>query len=609
MKKNKATVSIDLDKISYKDIKMLTLQQKEEFAKFLREKILNTCKDNGGHLTSNLGVIELTIALMNNFDIEKDDVLFDVGHQSYTYKILTGRDISHIRTKDGAKAFQSMKESTFDRFEAGHSSTSISFASAFDRAKILNNDDSYTIAVIGDSSIVSGIAFEAINNIKKDPKSKLIIVINDNGMGISKPIGGVENKWVKLRNSNFYYKGSSRFKNLFSKSVLTRWFYRWMKNLKDHFKAIVLKDNFIESLDFNYLGPINGHNLTQLDKTFQKAKKMTGPVFIHIITKKGKGYDFTENDTLGKFHGVSPSDFNPNEVKDTSKIALSKAVVDELEKDMFNDEKMVIINPAMVYGTHMTDLFKNYPDRTYDVGICEEHAVTFAGGFALKKMHPVVSIYSTFMQRSYDEIIHDVAKMHLPVLFLVDHAGLVGPDGETHQGIYDVAFLNSIPDVNCFMPYSLSSLKKLMAKDYFSLNRPTFIRITRDDVTLEEDNEEFIFNSSKKLLISVGPRGYELNKKVKTYDTFILEDLMPTKEYLLSKINNLFDYEEIVFVDKYSIYEGTASIILEILNSLHYQGNYKTYTIKKEYIPQASIDEQLEAQHLDDKYLLEKLGE
>lgn len=607
---------IKLSKQFIQDLKTVKTRKLKVYCHVIRDKIVEVCSKNGGHLSSNLGVVELTVALFRKFDFDNDDVIFDVGHQTYTYKLITERDLVTLRKFDGIHAFQNFDESSYDKISAGHSSTSLSVGYAYAKYKQLNNIDTKTIVVIGDSSLTSGMAMEALNQIAADKTLKnFIIVINDNGMSISKPTGAVAKRWSKLRNSSFYVKSSAFFKKIFNSSFLTRWFYLLCKKVKDIFKRIVLNDNFIEALGINYIGPIDGHDVGDMERSFARCNKNKSPTVVHVLTTKGKGYKKAEVDEEGFWHGVTPFNIETGEsnISDENNSSFTKLVGKNIYNYMHEDEKAIVINPAMVNGSYLIKTFKNYKDRTFDVGIAEEHAVTFASGFAKKGSHVFVSIYSTFLQRSYDQISHDVARLHLPVVFLVERAGLVGADGETHQGIYDVAFLNSIPDVDVVMPYDYPSLLSCFSNEIFAKNRPTFIRITRNSI-LNSEIKDVKFNEPKlekkkheTLVIASGFYGNSLLKKLNNVDTIILFDLLPTKEKILSLIPQISEYKNIIVVDQYSIYEGTCSQVQKILNQLKFDGEFNYFCIDKTFIMQGTINEQLKYLNLDETCLIKRI--
>ena len=406
----------------------------------LRQYIVDVVSKNGGHLSSNLGAIESTIALCRAFDFSKDKLIFDVGHQCYTYKILTGRDFSNIRKKDGPSGFPKRNESIYDCYECGHSSTSVSAAMGFAVARDLMKEDYNIVAYIGDASFENGLVFEALNNLYRKP-SKIIIIVNDNEMSIGANEGGLSKTFRKLSNTKFYQRSKSATKKVMSFGVIGRFFLRKLSVVKDWLKRHLLKMNLFDILDFKYIGTVDGHNIKAMEKAFNRAKQFNGPVVIHIKTVKGKGFEYTEKDEKGVYHGVSNFDKLTGEiVEDEALTSWSKEYADRLYEVMQKDEKTVPIVPATGLGSDLSKIQQDFPTRFKDVGINEEHAVILAAGLSANGIHPFISIYSTFLQRSYDEISHDLARMNLSSTLLIDRAGLVGSDGDTHQGIYDASF-------------------------------------------------------------------------------------------------------------------------------------------------------------------------
>lgn len=599
----------------------------ELYCQIIRDKIIEVCSINGGHLSSNLGIVEIVVSLFRKFDFINDDILFDVGHQTYAFKLLTERNLITLRKENGIHAFQSLGESLADKMSAGHSSTSLSIGYAFSKYKMLNNIDSKTIVVIGDASFSSGLSFEALNQIAADKDLKnLIILINDNGMSISKRKDAISNHWSKFRNSKSYVKASNNFKKVFNKYAVTRWFYRMCKHIKDGFKRLVLKDNLFEALGLIYIGPIDGHDIDDLELAFSRCIKNNKTTVVHCLTTKGKGLEVAENDEIGTYHGVTPFNIETMESidVDSNKISLTKLTGELIYEYMKQNQDCYVINPSMIYGSSLVEVFNDFKDRTFDVGISEEHAVTFASGLALKNSKVIVSIYSTFLQRAYDEIIHDVSRMNLPVLFVLDKCGLVGEDGETHQGIYDVAFLNSIPNVKVVMPYDYKSLKYSLDGHYFETKTPLFVRISKTNLSVDELNKEKekcdnlcdakLFVEDKlqikehdTLLIGIGFDGKELLNKIENVDKLMLRNLTLSKEELLQLVPHILEYKNIILVDKYSIYEGTSSILNKHLRDLDYKNNYKYFCIDKVFVKQGTINEQLMNLKLDDNSLINEI--
>lgn len=471
-----------LDKIEKpNDIKEMERDELRPLAKEIRQFLVHKISHTGGHLASNLGVVELTMALHLCCNLPEDKIVWDVGHQSYTHKILTGRKdgFEHLRQFGGMSGFPKQSESDCDAFDTGHSSTSISVALGLAKARDLKKQDHKIFAVIGDGALSGGMAYEAMNNAAR-LKSNLVIVLNDNQMSISKNVGGMSSYLGKIRTNGNYTELKEEVENALSKLPhLGDKLTNRIRGIKDLIKRIFIPGMLFEDMGLTYIGPIDGHNIHQMVTAFQSASKMKEAVIVHVCTHKGKGYRPAEKNP-SYFHGVSP--FN---IKDGS--SRHNGETAKTYTDIFSDtileaakerEDIVAVSAAMPSGTGLTAMASKYPKRFFDVGIAEEHAVTFAAGMAAGGLKPVVAIYSTFLQRAYDQILHDVCIGKLPVVFAVDRAGLVGSDGETHQGIFDIAYLRSMPNMTVMAPKNAWELRQMML---FALeqNTPTAIRYSR----------------------------------------------------------------------------------------------------------------------------------
>ena len=443
---------VDLSKIKNPEfLKDMSYQELDVLSEDIRQYIIDITSKNGGHLSVNLGTVEATISLCRNFDFRKDKIIFDVGHQCYTYKLLTGRDLTTLRKKDGVSGFQKMSESPYDHFEAGHSSTSISAAHGMAIARELEKKHFDIVAFIGDSAIQNGLAFEALNNLAQS-HHKVIIVLNDNDMSISKPVGGLSKVFRKFSASSFYTKSKNFSRRIFAATRFGKWLWLRFTKIKNWFKRKLINLTIFENLGFEYIGLVDGHYIRSIDKALKRAKKSQKSVVLHLKTIKGKGYKYAEEDVSGDWHGVSKFNVETGEfIAENAVVSWSEQYKCLLRNEMKLDKKIVTIVPATGHGSSLDSLFEIYPNRMIDVGIAEEHAFTVSGGLASQGFHPVVSIYSTFLQRSYDELSHDVARMNFNMTILIDRAGLVGSDGETHQGVYDEAFLYTIPNVTIAM--------------------------------------------------------------------------------------------------------------------------------------------------------------
>ena len=421
----------------------------------LREKIISTVSKNGGHLASNLGCVELTVALLSVFNYKKDKIVFDVGHQSYSYKLLTGRfsRFDTLRQQGGISGFPRRSESPYDAFDTGHSSTSVSAALGMARARDLSGSDEYVIAVIGDGAMTGGLAYEAINDLGHSG-SRMIVILNDNEMSIDKNVGGMSRYLKNLRISSGYISAKRMTENFLVKNmpVIGKPITRFIIAIKNFFRFLINKQvpSMFEDLGLIYYGPIDGHDTESLIKALDAVKDLRHPVLLHVCTKKGKGYSFAENEP-SSYHGVGPFDRETG-VGKSSKLTYTSAFAGAMLEVAAKNKNVVGISAAMAQGTGMDKFANKFPTRFFDCGIAEEHAVTMAGGLSVSGYIPVVAIYSSFLQRAYDQIIHDVCFMNNHVVFAVDRSGFVGNDGHTHNGLYDITYLNSVPNMTLLSP-------------------------------------------------------------------------------------------------------------------------------------------------------------
>lgn len=491
----------DLTEFNFpEDLKDMDLEDLNLLTYSIRDFLINKISKTGGHLASNLGVVELTVALMKFYNAPKDKIIWDVGHQSYIYKILTGRSkyFDTLRKLDGLSGFPKSKESIFDSFDTGHSSTSISAAAGMAAARDIKGYDNEVIAVIGDGSLTGGMAYEALNNVGAS-KSKVIVILNDNGMSISKNIGGVSQHLGTLRSSNEYIKTKKAIKRTLNKIPLVGFgLSKKLSNAKDRIKYAVLSGGVMfEDLGFTYFGPIDGHNIKSLFEVFEQAKHVEGPVLIHVMTKKGKGYRTAESQP-NRFHGIGPFDPETGVELNPSGLSYSNVFGQVIYEEGKNNKKIVAITAAMGVATGLKPFAASFPSRYFDVGIAEAHAVTFAAGLAKEGMKPVVAIYSSFLQRAYDQILEDVCIQNLPVVFAIDRAGIVGADGETHHGLFDLSYLSSLPNMTVLAPSDGNQLREMM-KYALSLNSPVAIRYPRGSCHLE-DREDIAFTGKSNRL-------------------------------------------------------------------------------------------------------------
>ena len=461
------------------DLKNLTLKQKEELAQEIRNYILEIVSENGGHLSSNLGVVELTIALHSVFNVPEDKIVWDVGHQTYVHKILTGRreELKNIRKLNGIAGFPKTKESKTDCFNTGHSSTSISAALGMARGRDIKKENSNVLAVIGDGALTGGMALEALNDAGFS-KTNITVILNDNEMSISKNIGGMNQFLDKLRTKKLYTRTNKLIKNrLNSIPVIGTKMVRIIQRVKRAFKQLLVHGMFFEDIGFTYLGPVDGHNIEKLESILRLSNQIEGPKIIHVLTKKGKGYTIAEKNP-DRFHATSPFNIETGEPKKQKQDDYSKIFGKKLVELAKNNEKIVAITASMKDGTGLRTFQKEFPKRFFDIGIAEQHAITMAAGMAKEGMIPVVPIYSSFYQRAYDQVIHDVAMQNLHVIMCVDRAGVVGADGETHQGTLDMAFFRLVPNLVIMSPKDFRELEDML--EYaVKLNKPIVIRYPR----------------------------------------------------------------------------------------------------------------------------------
>ena len=469
-----------LEKINVpEDVKKLTLKEKQELAEEIRKYIIEVVSENGGHLASNLGVVELTIALHSVFNVPEDKIIWDVGHQSYVHKIITGRreQLKNIRKLNGIAGFPKTKENEADCFNTGHSSTSISAALGMARARDLQGKENSVIAVIGDGALTGGMALEALNDAGFS-KSKMTVILNDNEMSISPNVGGLNKFLGKLRTKKLYTRTNNLIKKqLSSIPVIGKPTVKVVQKIKRAIKQMVIQRMFFEDIGFTYLGPVDGHNIEQLESILTMSKQVNGPVLVHVLTTKGKGYEIAEKNP-DKFHATGPFNIDTGEAKKAKGKDYSKVFGDKLVELAKSNEKIVAVTASMKDGTGLTKFSQEFPYRFFDIGIAEQHAITMAAGMAKEGMIPVVPIYSSFYQRAYDQVIHDVAIQNLPVIMCVDRAGIVGADGETHQGTLDMAFFRLVPNLTIMAPKDFKELEDML-EFAVKLKKPVVIRYPR----------------------------------------------------------------------------------------------------------------------------------
>lgn len=593
--------------ISPEKIKSMSFEELSELADEIRKILIETVSQNGGHLASNLGVVELTLALHNVFTTPEDSIIWDVGHQCYTHKIITGRldNFTTLRKVGGLSGFPKPEESEHDAFIAGHSSTSVSLAHGMAKAKAIKNDNSYTIAVVGDGSLTNGMIFEALNNCARSDEN-LIIVLNDNEMSIGKSVGAMARYLTKLRNGEKYFRFKDRLNRFFGKiPLIGKGLKKISVKLKDKARGILLRDNFFQNFGLYYLGPCDGHNIKELSRLLERAKNCSGPVVVHVKTVKGKGYEFAEQNP-DIFHGLSKFDILTGEPK-SSRESFSSAFGNELKKICAEDNKILAVTAAMVAGTGLTDVST---ESVVDVGMAEEHAVTFSAGLAKQGITPVCAIYSTFLQRAYDQINHDVCLSDMHVVFAIDRAGIVGEDGETHQGVFDVSMLNPMPNLTVYSPATFDELKNELRQAIYFESHPVAIRYPRGGEKRlpipEISNDNFnLFGKGKNLIVTYGILTAEmwdacesLSEMGKNTALLQLKKIKPIDKEI---INKAAEFNNIYFIEEGMKHGSVAECMGIMLMEAGYKGNFNIRAIDGAYVRQASVKEAWRAIGIDAK--------
>jgi 1-deoxy-D-xylulose-5-phosphate synthase len=612
-------MSKEFKKINLKEIKdptfLRTLNNKELtfLCSEIREDIINSCNKNGGHLSSNLGVVEAVVALHKTFDFSKDKLLFDVGHQCYTHKILTGRSLENLRKKNGVAGFPKINESKYDCFEGGHSSNSISNAIGMAIARDLNKESYDIVSFIGDASLSNGLAFEALNDLNLT-KHKIIIILNENGMSISKNVGKTSMLFSKISTSGLYSKTKLILKRLSTKNKFLSKFYEKLYSFKNMLKRILLHKNIFTDLGLVYYGVVDGHNIKKLEKAFNKAKKCTKSCLIHIKTIKGYGYVPAQADEDGYYHSVSANslndDFNTVEIKASYDNVFNKKIENALQNNNNNNNKLVLLCPGTLVGAHLIDIRNKYPNRVFDTGITEEHTISMAAGLALNGFHPIVSIYSTFLQRAFDEVSHDVARCNLDMTLLINRAGLVGQDGDTHNGLYDESFLMNTPNTTVCMPSSVQIAEELFDE---SLNKHGVFGIRFPNNKVFDDPNytkigygNWIFEKkvpSDKVIISFGPVLHPLKRNLENINIDIVNAVYqkPIDKKLLS---SLLSYKKIIVYNIYGTKNGFNDVIADFLLENNYTGEFISLAVKDNFVPTQTIKEAILSQNLDIESLI-----
>ncbi len=598
------------------ELRALERKQLPQFAKELRDFLINSVANTGGHLSSNLGTVELTIALHYIFNTPNDRIVWDVGHQTYAHKVLTGRreGMSRLRMNDGIAGFPRRDESEYDAFGTAHSSTSISAALGMAVAAQLNKTNRRAIAVIGDGAMSAGMAFEALNNAGV-MDANLLVVLNDNDMSISPPVGALNNYLAKLMSGRFYATARRAGEKMLRAvpPVL-----ELAKRAEEHMKGMVTPGTLFEEFGFNYIGPIDGHDLDVLISTLNNIKHLEGPQFLHVVTRKGAGYKVAEEDPI-LYHGVGKFDPDKGIIsKPASKPTYTKIFGDWLCDMAAEDDRLVGITPAMREGSGLVKFSQQFPDRYFDVGIAEQHAVTFAAGAACDGLKPVVAIYSTFLQRAYDQLIHDVTLQNLPVMFAIDRAGLVGADGPTHAGSFDLSYLRCIPNMVVMAPTDENECRQMLYTA-FKMDVPTAVRYPRGTGIgaavqkemqalpigrgeISRQGEKIAFLAFGSMLAPCLEAAKELNATVAN-----MRFVKPLDDDLVASL--AADHNLLITVEENAIMGGAGSAVLESLESKKFSVKVLQLGLPDNYIDQGDHAQMLADCGLDKTGIMKSVEE
>jgi 1-deoxy-D-xylulose-5-phosphate synthase len=617
-----------LQKIEFPaDIRKLNTAELNTLAREIRSLMINTVATSGGHLASSLGTVELTLALHYVFNTPQDKIVWDVGHQSYTHKIITGRKnkFATLRKQNGISGFPRREESIYDVFNVGHSGTSISAASGFTEAGSLKGYSNKIIAVIGDGSMTTGMAFEGLNW-AGDREKNMIVVLNDNEMSISPNVGALSSYLNRLMTGNALTKLRINTKKLLKKiPAVGKYLIKLIQQIEESWKTLFVPGAFFEEMGFTYVGPLEGHRLNHLIKNFENVRGFPGPVLVHVITKKGKGYEFAEEDPLG-FHGVAPFDVETGQtISSPSDIpSYTKVFGGTLVKMAHADSRIVAITAAMCEGTGLNQFCQEFPERFYDVGIAEQHAVTFAAGLAIEGLIPVVAIYSTFLQRAYDQIVSDVCMQKLPVVFAIDRGGLVGEDGATHQGLLDYSYLRSIPNIIVMASKDENELQHML-KTAVGCGNPVSLRYPRGKgvgavldkelKTLEIGKGEVLKEGSDLAIIAIGSvvnpavaAAKRLSEEGINIKVINARFVKPLDEDLILKTAAAIN--KIITIEENILQGGFGSAILELLAEKNITGIWvKRLGIPDEFVDHATQTEQHHKYGLNEEGIIRTIKE
>jgi 1-deoxy-D-xylulose-5-phosphate synthase len=589
------------------DLRQLDGDQLVQLCDELRSFLIHSISRTGGHLAAGLGVVELTVALHAVFQTPEDRIVWDVGHQAYPHKILTGRRsmMSRLRIKDGLSGFPNREESAYDTFGTGHSSTSISAALGMAIASRQAQDDRHAIAVIGDGALTGGMSFEALNHAGSIKDIDLLVILNDNDMSISHPVGAVSTYLTRVLSSRFYNKVRSKSRSVLQRTPNLRDFAdRW----EEHMKGMVLPGTLWEELGFNYIGPVDGHDLPMLMDTLSNMRKMSGPRFLHVVTRKGKGYEPAEEKPVA-FHGVTP--FNPLTGK------LEKSAGGKSYTNVFSDwicaaarsdERLHAVTPAMCEGSGLVAFAEEFPQRYHDVGIAEQHALTFAAGMACEGLKPVVAIYSTFLQRAYDQLIHDIALQNLDVTFAVDRAGEVGADGATHAGVFDLSFCRTVPNLVVMAPADEAECRRMLQSAY-EYAGPALVRYPRGSgpgvieaealETLTIGRGEVVRRGEQVAILAFGSMVAVALQVAQTLNVSVanMRFIKPLDESLVKELAS--SHRLLVTIEENMVQGGAGSAVAECLNHAGVSSRLLQLGLPDRFIEQATQQQQLQEAGLD----------
>ncbi|MCF0130746.1 MAG: 1-deoxy-D-xylulose-5-phosphate synthase [Pseudobutyrivibrio sp.] len=613
-----------LDKIvKPNDIKKLNnnelLKLSEEIRSFLIEHLSKT----GGHLASNLGSVELTMALHLICDLPKDKIIWDVGHQSYTHKILTGRKdgFDNLRKYKGMSGFPKREESECDSFDTGHSSTSISAGLGYCWARELSKDDYKVISVIGDGALTGGLAYEALNNASRLKKSNFLIVLNDNEMSISKNVGGMSKNLERMRTSSGYIGLKDDIVSSLERIPNGNKYINFIRQTKSSIKTLIMPNMFFEDLGIMYLGPVDGHNVLEMVNTFNMALDYDGPVCVHVITKKGMGYEPAEKHP-SRFHGTGSFEIETGLPEKSTNPGYTDIFSTVMRKMGDREEKVIAVTAAMAEGTGLRRFANMFPSRFFDVGIAEEHAVTFCAGLALGGFVPVFAVYSSFLQRAYDQVLEDVCLQKLHVIFAIDRAGLVGADGETHQGVFDISYLNSMPNMTIMAPKNKWELSDMM-KFAVNYDGPIAIRYPRGEAycglednrnPIELGKSEVIHKGSRVVLLALGSMVKESLKALEILQSDGIDATLVNARFAKPFDKTILDdaareYELIVTLEENVQAGGFGQQVMSYLNDIDYTGKYYNISVPDKFVEHGSTEQLFELLEIDYKSIARRIKE